>query len=63
MVPEAVIINAGKESLMNCYISEAKEKVIRLAGPYISQRINICKECLKKALDLKAGKTLEWIEG
>jgi len=45
---------------MICYICEAKEKVIRLAGPYFSQRFNVCKKCLKKALDLKAGEILEW---
>ena len=48
---------------MRCYICEAKEGVIRLAGPYFSQRFNICKKCLKRAKVLKAGEILEWIEG
>ena len=47
---------------MICYICEAKEKVIRLARPYITQRFNVCKKCLKKAMGLKAGKILEYIE-
>jgi len=47
---------------MICYICEAKEKVIRLAGPYFSQRFNVCRECLKKALALEPGNQLEWEE-
>ena len=48
---------------MICYICEAKKKVVILAGPYVSQRFNVCKKCLKKAMDLKAGEILEYIEG
>jgi len=55
-------VNAGRGNLMICYICEAKEKVVRLAGPYVSQRFNVCKKCLKKAMDLKAGEILEYIE-
>lgn len=30
---------------------------------YFSQRFNVCRECLKKALSLKPANQLEWIEG